>query len=158
MVVVRAGVAKVPELGFGPLQPPEAMQLCAFCTSQEIVTESPRVAEAALGFIDTWGLAAVALSALLGSRTLPPQAASARSAEQARTNRLCGAEKFLIAFCLPCRVRMRTASHPKIAYDRASRHIVIEQARVDKLSPCRDVAISGQNFLVNYWTEYTAVQ
>jgi len=65
VVAVRADVEKVPELGFGPLQPPEAMQLCAFCTSQEIVTESPRVAEAVLGLINTWGLAAaVALSAL----------------------------------------------------------------------------------------------
>jgi hypothetical protein len=93
VVVARAVVACEPLVGWAPLQPPDAMQLCALVALQSKVTERPLATVLALGARVTLG------AELLGGEVLGgeleevgltddcPQAAKAASIEKVSTQR-----------------------------------------------------------------------
>lgn len=78
-------VDRLPEVGCGPLQPPEAMQLCAFLALQESVVDVPGTTEFALDCSVTWGTADALPLAFLVSSALPvPQALRASTPAHGR--------------------------------------------------------------------------
>src|SRR5271165_2050807 len=99
----------LPDVGCAPLQPPDAMQLCAFFALHESVIEVPGTTEFEFDCSATAGLTGALVLPPFFSIAVPLHAARASRTQEAKSRRIWGVTRFFIVS--PWRKQARAASH-----------------------------------------------